>query len=68
MYWECTFQKGVIIGYEREVKAFLLKALIEYLRRETFAESNTIFCYLKDVSDTFSVLAFVTNQMRLLES
>lgn len=33
VYWECTFQQGVIIGYEREVKAFLLKALIEYLQR-----------------------------------
>lgn len=69
VYWECTFQKGLIIGYEKEVKAFFLCLRpLWAVPGKTFAESNITFCHFKDVSDTFSILAFVTNKMRLLES
>ena len=58
----CVFgiyiSKGIIIGYETEVKGFLLKTLICY-PGETFAESKATLCCFKDVSDTSSVGALL---------
>lgn len=66
----CVFgmyiSKAIKIGYEIEVNSFLLQALTGYPQRN-ICRLKCKRCF-KDILDTFSVLAFVTNKMRWLES